>query len=181
MNIKTKELPLQDALLLEAGVHKDVRGQFSKYFDNSLFHKLNFAVHEVFASGNKKGVLRGLHFQNPNPQARIVWCPYGKIWDVQVDLRKDSRTYLKWHGEELSGEKGRGVFVPRGFAHGFVALSEEAFVLYIADAPYSPETEKGIIYNDRKLGIKWQGLEGKPVLSERDAGFSKFEEKEHSY
>ena len=181
MRIKAGELPLKDALTLEAGVQEDGRGRFSKYFDNELFHMLNFTVHEIFASSNRKGVVRGLHFQKPNPQARIVWCPYGKVWDVLVDLRRNSATYLKWHGEELSEENGRGVFVPRGFAHGFVSLTEGAYVLYFADAPYSPETEKGIIYNDRRLGIRWPGLEGKPVLSRRDAGFPEFREKEHSY
>jgi len=175
--IKATELPLKGALLLEAFEARDNRGKFSKYFDDALFRKLKFEVRESFASSNHENVIRGLHFQNPNAQARIVWCPYGKIWDVIVDLRKDSATYRKWHAEELSDENKRGLYIPRGFAHGFLSLSKGAYVLYFADAPWDSQAEKGIIYNDEALGIKWP-VEGAPIISGRDAAFGKLKDED---
>src|SRR3990167_3543804 len=104
MGLKSSGLPLKGARLLETFEADDRRGRFSKFFDDALFRELGFTVHEVFASTNRKNVLRGLHFQNPKPQARIVWCLKGKIYDVLVDIRKNSPTFKKWHGIELSGE-----------------------------------------------------------------------------
>lgn len=179
--IRTSALPLKDALLLDAFQAEDNRGKFTKYFEDALFQELKFETRESFSSSNRTNVIRGLHLQNPKAQARIVWCPYGKIWDVIVDLRKSSPTYLKWHAEELSDTNNHGIYIPRGFAHGFVALSEGAYVLYLADAPYAPDTEKGIIWNDPKIGIKWPKLDGEPILSGRDAKFGMFDEELHSY
>ncbi|MFA6035977.1 MAG: dTDP-4-dehydrorhamnose 3,5-epimerase family protein, partial [Candidatus Micrarchaeia archaeon] len=119
--IKMTELPLRGAQLLEAFEAADNRGKFTKYFEDDLFRKLKFQMHESFASSNHENVVRGLHFQNPDAQARIVWCPYGKIWDVIVDLRKSSPTYKKWHAEELSDANKRGLYIPKGFAHGFLS------------------------------------------------------------
>jgi len=176
--IKMTELELKGALLLEAFQASDNRGRFTKYFENEMFEKLKFEVRESFASSNLKGVIRGLHFQNPQPQARIVWCPYGKIWDVIVDLRKNSKTYKKWHAEELSDQNKRGLYMPRGFAHGFISLSEGAYVLYLADAPWNPQAEKGIIYNDAALGIRWPKPVKGPIVSKRDAAFTAFRDED---
>lgn len=178
MGLKSSGLPLKGARLLETFEADDRRGRFSKFFDDALFRELGFTVHEVFASTNRKNVLRGLHFQNPKPQARIVWCLKGKIYDVLVDIRKNSPTFKKWHGIELSGENKRGVYVPRGFAHGFLSLEEGSHVLYLADAAWSPDSEKGIIYNDPGLGIKWPGLKDAQIQSDRDAKFAVFKEED---
>ncbi|RLG20147.1 dTDP-4-dehydrorhamnose 3,5-epimerase [Candidatus Micrarchaeota archaeon] len=180
MRIGMKKLPLGDALLLTVFEHRDERGKFNKYVDSDVLRELKFEVKEVFASSNRKNVVRGLHLQKPNAQARIIWCPYGKVWDVMVDLRKGSETYLKWHAEELSDENGKGVYIPRGFAHGFLSLSEGAYVLYFADSAYDEKVETGIQYDDERIGIKWP-LESRPVLSKRDEGFGKFDEKLHAY
>ncbi|VVC03155.1 dTDP-4-dehydrorhamnose 3,5-epimerase [Candidatus Burarchaeum australiense] len=177
--IRTSELPLKGALLLEAFEADDARGRFSKFFEDSLFRQLGFTVHEVFASSNKKDVVRGLHFQNPQPQARIVWCPRGRIYDVLVDIRKGSPTFKKWHGVELGGKgKALGVYVPKGFAHGFLSLEDDSYVLYLADAPWSPASEKGIIYDDPGLDIKWPKMAGRAIQSGRDAAFPAFNEKD---
>ncbi|MDO8339828.1 MAG: dTDP-4-dehydrorhamnose 3,5-epimerase [Candidatus Burarchaeum sp.] len=178
MRLKISELPLKGARLLEAFEAEDARGRFSKFFEDALFKELNFTVHEVFASMNKKNVVRGLHFQDPQPQARIVWCPQGRIYDVLVDIRKNSPTFKKWHGVELSGKNKLGIYIPHGFAHGFLSLEKDSYVLYLADAPWSPESEKGIKYDDPALGISWPGLTGKPIQSERDAKFGNFREED---
>ena len=181
MGIKIAKLPLDGACLLEMFESADERGKFHKYFDAELLKELKFEAREVFASSNRKGVVRGLHLQKPKPQARIVLCPYGRVWDAMVDLRKESKTYLKWHAEELSDANRRGVYVPRGYAHGFLALTDGAYVLYLADAPYDEKSETGIIYNDPSLGIRWP-IEGKkPIMSKRDLGFGKFDERKHAY
>ena len=181
MKIKTSALPLEGALLLEVFKHEDLRGKFTKYFENRMFEELDFGVKEMFMSSNRKNVVRGLHLQKPKAQARIVWCLKGRIYDVIVDLRKKSETFKKWHGVELSASNGKGVYVPKGFAHGFLSLEDDSQVLYIANEPYSPETEGGIIYTDPVLNIKWPNMEKPPLMSERDSRFAKFDEEKHAY
>ena len=118
-------------------------------------------------SKSKTGVLRRLHFQKTFPQAKLVRCIEGKVFDVAVDLRKGSSTYGKWHGVVLSAEKGNQFMIPRGFAHGFVVLSEAATFCYKCDEFYHPEDEGGIIWNDPDVGIIWP-YDGEPLLSEKD-------------
>ena len=117
-------------------------------------------------SRSSKGTLRGLHFQTSPGQAKLLRCPRGKIFDVAVDLRRDSATYGKWEGYVLDDEKHHQLYVPVGFAHGFCVLSELADVTYLVSSLYDPETEAGIRWNDPEIGVEWPV--GEPLLSQRD-------------
>ena len=122
----------------------------------------------------RKGVLRGLHFQKNYPQAKLVRVIEGEVFDVAVDLRKDSPTYGKWYGVVLSGENKKMFMIPRGFAHGFLVLSETAIFSYKCDDFYHPNDEGGIIYNDPTIGVEWPKLDCEFVLSEKDKKHDKF-------
>ena len=118
-------------------------------------------------SYSKKNVLRGLHFQkNPKAQAKLVSVLKGEIFDVAVDLRKNSSTYMKWVSEILSEKKHNSLYIPEGFAHGFCVLSNSAYVMYKVNSHYSPEFDSGIVWNDTELNISWPTLE--PILSIKD-------------
>ncbi len=117
-------------------------------------------------SRSAQGTLRGLHFQTEPGQAKLVRCPRGRIFDVAVDLRRDSPTYGQWEGHELDDERHRQLFVPAGFGHGFAVLSEEADVAYLLSSTYDPATESGIAWDDPDVGVEWP-LDD-PLLSERD-------------
>ncbi len=118
-------------------------------------------------SSSRKGVLRGLHFQKTHPQAKLVRVLRGEVFDVGVDLRKGSPTYGKWVGALLSAENGRQLMIPRGFAHGFVVVSDEAEFAYKCDEFYHPEDEGGIAWNDPTVNVKWPEV-GEIILSEKD-------------
>ena len=118
-------------------------------------------------SCSRRGVLRGLHFQKKHPQAKLVRVLRGEVFDVAVDLRRDSETYGKWVGALLSAENGRQLMIPRGFAHGFVVVSETAEFAYKCDALYHPEDEGGVAWNDPEIGIIWPEA-GEIILSEKD-------------
>ena len=150
-------------------VHGDDRGYFMETYKESDFKAagLNYNFVQDNQSKSKAGVLRGLHFQKKYPQAKLVRCIEGEVFDVCVDLRKDSKTYGKWAGVILSAEKGNMFMVPRGFAHGFVVLSDTATFCYKCDELYHPEDEGGIMWNDSEVGIEWP-YEGEPLLSEKD-------------
>ena len=119
-------------------------------------------------SKSTKGVLRGLHYQKePKAQAKLVRCPYGKVFDVAVDIRKNSPYFGKWTGAILSSENKHMLYIPEGFAHGFVVLSDEAELFYKASDEYSPEHDRGIKWNDPDINIDW-GIDFKPLVSEKD-------------
>ena len=147
----------------------DDRGYFMETYKETDFKKAG--IFNQFVQDNqsksKKGVLRGLHFQKKYPQAKLVRCIEGEVFDVCVDLRKDSATYGKWYGIVLSANKGNQLMIPKNFAHGFVVLSETATFCYKCDEIYHPEDECGIIWNDPEIGIKWP-YEGTPILSQKD-------------
>lgn len=124
-------------------------------------------------SNSKKGVLRGLRFQKQYPQAKLVRCIEGEVFDACVDLRKGSSTYGKWHGVVLSAEKGNQFMMPRGFAHGFVVLSEIATFCYKVDEFYHPEDEGGLMYDDPDIGADWPDV-GEVLLSEKDKSAKSF-------
>lgn len=128
---------------------------------------LNYIFVQDNQSKSKAGVLRGLHFQRQFPQAKLVRCIEGKVFDVCVDLRKNSPTYGKWEGVVLSAEQGNQFMVPRGFAHGFLVLSETATFCYKCDEVYHSEDEGGIMWNDPQIGIDWPSV-GDILLSEKD-------------
>ena len=141
-------------------VHGDARGYFSETYN--LQDMAEAGLDYVFVQDNQsssvKGVLRGLHYQKRYPQAKLVRVIRGKVFDVAVDLRKDSKTYGKWHGEILSEENKRQFLIPRGFAHGFLVLSDIAEFCYKCDDFYHNDDEGGIAWNDPVIGIVWPGI-----------------------
>ncbi len=165
------EGPLKGLIIIEATVYKDERGFFMESYNLRDFKEagLDITFVQDNHSKSKKGVLRGLHFQKNFPQGKLIRVIRGKIFDVAVDIRKDSPTFGKWYGIELSEENKLMFYIPEGFAHGFLVLSEEAEVLYKTTEYYHPEDEGGIIWNDPDIGIKWP-LEGisEIILSEKD-------------
>lgn len=168
-NFKFIETSIKDVYIIEPKKFGDERGYFMETYKESLFQEagLNYIFIQDNQSKSKKGVLRGLHFQKQFPQAKLVRVLEGEVFDVAVDLRNDSPTYGKWEGVLLTGEKGNQFMIPRGFAHGFVVLSETATFAYKCDELYHPEDEGGIMWNDPEIGIEWP-FEGEVLLSEKD-------------
>lgn len=172
---------LDDCYIIEPDVYGDNRGYFMESHNEKKLQEHGLNYH--FVQGNesftaKKGTIRGLHFQtSPMTQGKLVRCLTGKIYDVAVDLRKDSKTYKKWIKVELSGENKRQLLLPRGFAHGFITLTDDVTFCYMVDNYYSKEHDAGIIYNDPSIGVDW-GLESteEPILSEKDKHLPTLEE-----
>jgi dTDP-4-dehydrorhamnose 3,5-epimerase len=165
-----KALPtkLDGTVLIEPAVHGDSRGFFLETYAREEWQGLGVDADFVQQnhSRSSRGTLRGLHFQTSPGQAKLLRCGRGEILDVVVDLRRDSATYGQWDGHVLDDEKHHQLFVPIGFAHGFVVLSEVADVCYQVSSLYDPATEKGIAWDDPAIGVDWQVAE--PLLSERD-------------
>ena len=168
-NFTFLETPIKDVYEIEVKRYGDNRGYFMETYKESDFNQagLNYKFIQDNQSKSKKGVLRGLHFQKTFPQAKLVRCIEGEVFDVAVDLRKGSPTYGKWHGVVLTAEKGNQFMIPRGFAHGFVVLSDTATFCYKCDELYHPEDEGGIMWSDPEVGIEWP-YDGEPLLSEKD-------------
>ena len=164
--IKTE---IEDVYIIEPQVFGDNRGYFMETYNEKEFkaNGLNYVFVQDNESKSKKGVLRGLHFQKKHPQAKLVRVLEGEVYDVAVDLRKGSKTYGKYVGVLLSEENKRMFMIPRGFAHGFVVLSEKAKFCYKCDEVYHPEDEGGILYNDPQVNIAWPEV-GEVLLSEKD-------------
>jgi dTDP-4-dehydrorhamnose 3,5-epimerase len=162
------ETQLDGVVLIEPEVHGDERGFLVETFRDDGWHELGVEVEFVQENHSRSGhgILRGLHFQTRPGQAKLVRCLRGRIWDVAVDLRRDSPTYRRWEGHELDDERHRQLFVPAGFGHGFCVLSEQADVAYKLSSYYDPATEAGIAWDDPGVGVKWPISE--PILSERD-------------
>lgn len=160
---------IEGVYIIEPKVFGDNRGYFMETYNENEFRAngLDYTFVQDNQSKSKKGVLRGLHFQKTHPQAKLVRVLEGEVLDVAVDLRKGSETYGKWVGVVLSEENKRMFMIPRGFAHGFVVLSDSATFAYKCDEFYHPEDEGGIAWNDPDVGIDWQ-YEGDPILSEKD-------------
>lgn len=168
MNPVSTAIP--DLLLLEPPVFKDERGFFLETWNARAFRtevKLDVQFVQDNQSRSTHGVLRGLHYQIKQPQAKLVRVARGSIFDVAVDLRKSSPTFGRWVGYELSEENHRQFWIPAGFAHGFFVLSDIADVLYKTTDYYAPEHERCLIWNDPKVAIDWP-LSSEPVLSARD-------------
>ena len=168
--MNSKPGPITGSWLLTPRVHADSRGQFVESFQKAVFAEqtglsIDFIQDNEVVS--KYGIIRGLHLQNdPHGQAKLIRVVHGKIYDVAVDLRKDSSTYGEWFGVELSAKNQTQLFLPKGFAHGYSVLSEKAIVQYKVDSAYNPLAESGIRYNDPDLGIDWQV--DNPKLSDKD-------------
>ncbi len=163
------ETDIKDVYIIEPKKYGDNRGYFMETYKESDFNSagLNYNFVQDNQSKSKKGVLRGLHFQKKYPQAKLVRCIDGEVFDVCVDLRKDSLTYGKWVGVILSAEKGNMFMIPKGFAHGFLVLSETATFCYKCDELYHPEDEGGIMWNDPQINITWPEV-SEIILSEKD-------------
>lgn len=168
-NFTFNETSIEGVYIIDVKKYGDNRGYFMETYKEADFKAagLDYNFVQDNQSKSKKGVLRGLHFQKTFPQAKLVRCIEGKVFDVCVDLRKDSPTYGKWEGVILSAEKGNQFMIPRGFAHGFVVLSETATFCYKCDELYHPEDEGGLMWNDTEVGIVWP-YEGGVLLSEKD-------------
>jgi dTDP-4-dehydrorhamnose 3,5-epimerase len=167
--MKISKTFIKDLLVIEPQLFKDERGFFYESYNKK---KLDKNIKIVFVQDNEsksiKGVIRGLHFQAPPfEQTKLVRCVSGNILDVAVDLRTNSKTYGKSFSIELSSINNKQLFIPKGFAHGFQVLSNEAIVNYKVDEHYNSDTDSGIIWNDKDLSIDWN-LDIKPILSNKD-------------
>jgi dTDP-4-dehydrorhamnose 3,5-epimerase len=173
--MKINKTFIEDLLIIDPQLFKDDRGFFYE-----SYNKNNLDINIVFVQDNEsksnRGVIRGLHFQAPPfEQTKLVRCVSGNILDVAVDLRTNSKTYGKSFSIELSSENNRQLFVPKGFAHGFQVLSEIAIVSYKVDNYYNPDSDSGLIWNDKDLSIDWN-LDLKPILSKKDLKLISFKE-----
>ena len=175
--MKINKTFIEDLLIIEPVLFKDERGFFYESYNKKNLDKIiKIAFVQDNESKSYKGVVRGLHFQRPPfEQTKLVSCVSGKIFDVAVDLRTNSKTYGKSFSIELSSENNKQLFVPKGFAHGFQVLSETAIVNYKVDNFYNSKSDSGIIWNDKDLSIDWN-LDIKPVLSVKDLKLISFKE-----
>ena len=160
---------LKDVVILEPRVFGDERGFFLEAYNEATFETLGLPTRFVQDnhSGSRKGVLRGLHYQLKQPQGKLVRALRGEIFDVAVDLRQGSAQFGKWFGLVLSAENRRMLWIPPGFGHGFLVLSDFAEVSYKATQLYAPAFERSILWNDPAIGVDWP-LDGEPTLSEKD-------------
>ena len=167
MKVTATELP--EVLLIEPRVFSDDRGHIFESWEQARFAEAG--IHGPFVQDNfsrsTKGTLRGLHFQEPKAQGKLVTVLAGLIFDVVVDIRRGSSRFGQWVGVELDGDAPRQVWIPPGFAHGFCVLSERADFVYKCTEYYSSDTERGILWNDPELAIEWPV--DRPILSEKDA------------
>lgn len=168
--MKVIESHLSGVKIIEPKVFGDARGYFMESWQQQRY--LDAGIQEAFVQANvshsQKGVLRGLHFQNPNPQGKLVYVLSGEVYDVAVDIRVGSPTFGQHHGVILSAENHRQFYVPEGFAHGFAVLSDEATFCYMCTNYYDPTAEASLLWNDESIGIDWP-LTASPQLSEKDS------------
>jgi len=165
------QTPISDLIIVEPQIFADRRGFFYETYNEQKYFEAGIKAHFVQDNMSKSsfGVLRGLHYQlSPYSQSKLVSVIEGAVWDVAVDLRKNSTTFAQWYGVELTAENHRQFFIPQGFAHGFVVLSETAIFTYKCDNFYSPAHERGIIFNAQTLKIDWKIPENQMIVSEKD-------------
>lgn len=176
------ETPLKDLYVIEPQVFGDDRGFFYEFYNEDKFKNLGIDItpRQGNYSHSQKGVLRGIHWQNP-PKAmgKLVRCTRGRVWNVAVDLRKDSPTYLKWHSVELSEENKKMLYLPPGFGNGFYVL-EECDYAYLTTNTYDGQLDANVRWDDEAFGIEWP-LEGEPTLSERDKNAPNFKDLDLSF
>lgn len=170
-NFKFNETSIEGVYIIEPAVFGDERGYFLEAYNKQDFHNAGLTMDFVQDNESKstKGVLRGLHFQTKHTQGKLVRVISGEVFDVAVDLRKGSKTFGKWEGVKLSGENKKQFYIPEGFAHGFIVLSDEAVFNYKCTDFYAPEYDAGLLWNDEEIGIKWplSGIDN-IILSEKD-------------
>lgn len=181
-NFTFEKTAIDGVFVITPKVYGDNRGYFMETYKESDFKEAGISAEFVQdnQSKSRKGVLRGLHFQKTYPQAKLVRVIKGEVYDVAVDLRRNSATYGKYVGVLLSEENKKQFFVPRGFAHGFLVLSDEAEFVYKCDDLYHPEDEGGLIYNDPSVNIQWPFTD-EVLLSEKDKNFPTLENLNFSF
>jgi dTDP-4-dehydrorhamnose 3,5-epimerase len=169
--MKVMEGELRGLLIIEPRVFEDSRGCFFETFHQRKYAELGIPgpfVQDNF-SLSVRGTLRGLHFQEPNAQGKLVMVSEGEVFDVAVDIRRGSPTFGKWFGTRLSAKNRRQLYIPPGFAHGFCVVSDQAAFVYKCTTFYSPQDEHGILWNDPAIGIRWPVQH--PILSAKDAAY----------
>ena len=169
--IKVTRCEIEGLCVIEPTVFRDARGYFVETYNYNDFKAEGLDM--VFVQDNQsmsvKGVLRGLHYQKQFPQGKLVRCVRGTVFDVAVDLRASSKTYGKWYGVELSAENKKQFYIPEGFAHGFIVLSDQAEFAYKFTDFYNPGDEGGLAWNDPEIGVEWPIEEGMElIISEKD-------------
>jgi dTDP-4-dehydrorhamnose 3,5-epimerase len=169
--MKITKTKFEEVIVIEPKVFGDHRGWFMETYSQSILvnHGFNLEfVQDNHSYSGTKGTLRGLHYQlNPKAQTKLVRCTKGSIFDVAVDIRKGSLTFGEWYGIELSAENKKQLLIPKGFAHAFMTLTDDVEVQYKVDELYSPEHDRGILWNDPEIGIEWP-IDIQPVLSAKD-------------
>lgn len=179
--MKFHKTPLQGAYLIEPEKRGDERGWFARVFCEKEMAGEGLIDRFVQVNNSfnaEAGTLRGMHYQlPPSAEVKIVRCVRGALWDAIVDLRPDSPTYLQWHGVELTAENRLAFYVPRGFAHGFVTLVPDTEAFYLASAFYAPDAERGLRWNDPRIGVRWP-VEAR-IISDKDAHWPDFNEDYH--
>lgn len=168
--MKSTPLQIPDVIIFQPTIYRDERGYFFESFNQRVFsevvgHSPNFVQDNQ--SRSTKGVLRGLHYQIAHPQGKLVRVLEGEVFDVAVDLRKDSTTFGQWVGARLNSEQQNQIWIPEGFAHGFLVLSDHAVVAYKTTDYWSPNHERHLLWNDSSVGIEWP-LSDEPLLSAKD-------------
>ena len=176
MAMDVQTTPLPDVLVIEPEVFTDRRGSLFEAYHEARYAEAGIAGPFVQdnVSRSRRGVLRGRHFEVRGRQGKLVSVVNGEVFDVAVDLRRDSPTFAQWFGTRLSGDNHRQIYVPPGCAHGFCVLSEVADMLYKSTTPFAPEYERGVVWNDPTIAIEWPLAD--PVLSERDAALPSLRE-----
>lgn len=182
MPFQFKRLAIPDVILIEAPNLRDERGFFRETYKFSEFaaHGIGLPFVQDNHSRSMRGVLRGLHYQkNPRAQGKLVRVVHGEIFDVAVDIRQHSPTFRKWIGITLSADENQMLYIPPGFAHGLCVLSNEADVIYKVTAEYSPELDRGIIWNDPDLAIEWPLAQ--PILSPKDSKLPRLRDSDNDF
>ena len=170
-NFTIEKTPLEGLLLLKTKIFGDARGFFMETFNMRSFQEFELGVSFVQCNRSRSrfGTLRGLHFQKTRPQGKLVSVTQGEVFDVAVDLRRDSPTFGRWHGVRLNGSDGSSFYVPPGFAHGFYVMSDAADFSYFCTDFYVPSDEGGLLWNDASVGIDWPIEDGsKVIIADKD-------------
>jgi len=184
MSLNIIESGIEGLKVFQTKIYRDERGCFYEVFSSQKFEEagINDRFVQDNVSRSKKGVLRGLHYQlEPKAQSKLLTVISGKIIDAAVDLRAGSPTFGKHFTVELSSDDGKMIYIPKGFAHGFLSLSDDTVIMYKCGELYSPEHERGIRFNDPGLGINWKYPEEEMIVTERDRNFPLFEDAEVNF